>query len=658
MLRSYCFFLLFLSAVLCRANPELTSVVLRDDSLTLVKTKEERIAYLLRKTDDYFWHSTDTALAYAYESLRLAQQLKSDAPLIRSYLALGNILQYKNSKETLVYLTKAMDLAENAGLPLLQEQIYAVLTGFYIRYAQYDKAALHAQKRTALVQKYNLSVSPGYDLIAQIDARQGNTEIAVTNYQKQIDWLLQNGHEKAVSGVWSEMGNAYFHIGNYDDALECYFKGLSVAKKFNDIRGLGYLKDNIGMCYHGQKNYRQALQWQRQSIAHRRQVNDELNLIQGYLNIFETFDGLQMTDSAFHYLQAAYRSGLTFNDFRYLRYASSVLAEIYFARGNKDSAYLFMHKARIYTDSLRREEMRQALAGAGALAETERISLEKKLLEEQNRFLIWGALIISIVLLGAVVTALFIYRQHQLRRKLIYELESANHAKNKVFAIVSHDLRGPIGTLSGMLFLLNDRSITQEKFLQLSARLQNDVSQLRYAMDQLLYWASSQLQGIKAQRKIVAAAPLAQGVTELLQPIARQKSISIINNIPSDIQVQADPAHLEIIIRNLVSNAIKFTPDNGQIELSASPDNQFYRFSIKDSGVGMSPETLASLFSLGNQPQQGTASEKGIGLGLLLCKDFLTYNGGIIWVESTPGQGSTFYFKLSAAGILEAAPAG
>lgn len=231
------------------------------------------------------------------------------------------------------------------------------------------------------------------------------------------------------------------------------------------------------------------------------------------------------------------------------------------------------------------------------------------------------------------------------------ELEKLNDTKQKLFSIISHDLRSPIGQLKGSLDLVKQEFLTQEEFQKISAKLSTDVDLLHNTLNNLLRWSISQFQGIVP---VPAKTNLASAVEELVTVFFRQqielKKLTVVTN-SLDHDVWIDPDHLQLIIRNLISNAIKYSFKNGTITISASGGNNEVIITIADQGIGMSEEVKNLLFTTNSLVSNtGTSNEKGTGLGLKLCKEFIEKNNGHIRLESAEGKGSCFYVSLPKAG--------
>ncbi|BAV08002.1 Signal transduction histidine kinase [Filimonas lacunae] len=269
---------------------------------------------------------------------------------------------------------------------------------------------------------------------------------------------------------------------------------------------------------------------------------------------------------------------------------------------------------------------------------------------ENRRFinlLIWLVLLLS---------CLYTFKKQSLTylaslEKANENLKASNQAKEKLFSIVAHDMRSPLNSLSTTLELLDNAYITPEKFKQLSGLLANQTKHLNENMEVLLKWAHSQLKGIEVHPRHINLVTHIAEIVSLLKPLMEFKHISIYFSTAEPVMVFADPEHVKLVLRNLLTNAIKFSHPNGNIDIiiNKGSGKQIW-VQVKDYGMGIAPEVLPGIFSTSVLPSApGTQNEKGIGLGLQLIKEFITRNGGVILVKSKPGEGSTFSFSLPAS---------
>jgi len=229
------------------------------------------------------------------------------------------------------------------------------------------------------------------------------------------------------------------------------------------------------------------------------------------------------------------------------------------------------------------------------------------------------------------------------------ELTQANALKDKMFSVISHDLRSPVGSIKQTLDFISLGMIKpgEALFNETIKDLIKTSDEAYVLLENLLGWAKSQSNILNVVPESLELRPLANSIAGLLKLNSENKKISIQNNVPEGIMVFADMQMLQSVIRNLLSNALKFTRENGTIELNAVVKYKEVIVCIKDSGVGISEARLKKIFDQ-DRPEQtfGTNKESGSGLGLILCKDFVEKNGGKIWVESEEGKGSKFSFTV------------
>lgn len=236
------------------------------------------------------------------------------------------------------------------------------------------------------------------------------------------------------------------------------------------------------------------------------------------------------------------------------------------------------------------------------------------------------------------------------------ELVNLNATKDKFFSIISHDLRGPLGSLKTLLDLMIDDfdSFTPEETVEYLSLLSNSAKNIFSLLENLLIWSRAQQGLIELNPSLNDVHSVSADALDVLKLQANTKKIALINNIKPKTLAYFDINLLTTVIRNLTSNSIKFTPENGSITLSCvqtsdSPD--FVTISVTDTGVGMTQEILYKLFRIDvTVTNTGTSGEKGTGLGLILCKEFVEKMSGKIWVESEIGKGSTFSFTLPKMG--------
>jgi signal transduction histidine kinase len=225
------------------------------------------------------------------------------------------------------------------------------------------------------------------------------------------------------------------------------------------------------------------------------------------------------------------------------------------------------------------------------------------------------------------------------------ELKSLNATKDRLFSIIAHDLRGPLSSLKGVMQLLDNEFISKEEFKHLSKRLQENVDNVHGMLENLLLWSLSQMDGIKPNIKAFDLNFVVDETVVLFKEVFTQKHIDLTSNSTLNFQALGDEYQIRTVLRNVLNNAIKFTPENGRILIESKVEKNFINLKISDTGIGISKDDLPLFFS-NPKLQAGTAGEKGTGFGLFLCKELVEKNGGLISVDSEFGKWTTIEISL------------
>nr|WP_295866843.1 HAMP domain-containing sensor histidine kinase [uncultured Chitinophaga sp.] len=267
-----------------------------------------------------------------------------------------------------------------------------------------------------------------------------------------------------------------------------------------------------------------------------------------------------------------------------------------------------------------------------------------------------GRILVNLVIALSVVVIALIYfksvhaeyqQETEDQRKA---LDVLNRDKVKLFSIIAHDIRSPLATLEGLLLMFSNNHYSEKDMKSAAVELHLKVSQLGETLNNLLRWTAGQMKGLHTVPAMLPLAPLVSDALSTFEPNVRQKEIRLDLSIADDVQVYADVNQLMIVLRNLISNAVKFSHHGGKITIHTSEEDKNICLHVNDHGVGMDRERQSTLFSFGYKPSYGTAGERGSGIGLVLCAEFIRQNNGDITVESEPGKGTTFRLTLPRSG--------
>ena len=226
------------------------------------------------------------------------------------------------------------------------------------------------------------------------------------------------------------------------------------------------------------------------------------------------------------------------------------------------------------------------------------------------------------------------------------ELTELNSLKNRLFSVISHDLKSPMYAMRTLFQNMHKYNLPAEEIKSMVPDVVNDLNYTIGLMENLLQWSKTQMQSDAVRAQELDLSNLIDDVIKLLRLQAEAKQVQIESKVDGPIHVYADKDMINLVLRNLISNAIKFTPENGNIAIGLTQHSYFAEVYVQDTGMGISEEALQKISENNFYTTKGTASESGTGLGLMLCKEFLAKNGGQMHIESKPGKGSTFSFTL------------
>ena len=234
-------------------------------------------------------------------------------------------------------------------------------------------------------------------------------------------------------------------------------------------------------------------------------------------------------------------------------------------------------------------------------------------------------------------------------KQLNFDLQESDATKDKLFSIIAHDLKNPFAVILSLSETLSEnfKALDEDEFEEGLKKMHNSAQKVYELLANLLTWSRSQTGNIQFSPQKLKLNPLVQEIKELLKNQYELKNIKLNVEIEPNLIVLADSNMLNIVIRNLISNAIKYTNNGGTINVSGNERKEYIEFVISDNGVGIHKDIIDKLFKIEHKiSSPGTNDERGTGLGLILCKEFVEKQGGKIWLTSELGKGSTFYFTI------------
>jgi signal transduction histidine kinase len=419
-------------------------------------------------------------------------------------------------------------------------------------------------------------------------------------------------------------------------AVECLKQSWAIFRQLGMYQYEAEFKQGIGIILFKQGKYKPAIQALTASI----EVNDKFNR------------GFKIKTTSYNLLSKVYEKT---GDYQaalkhmklYIQYADSMAQkEKYDRLSNLEKRY-------------ETEKKENEIARLQAKQELTLIQLKKN--KQLKQLGITAALLLLLLVffvelkyLDKIKLNRILEGKNKVIEKSEQELRVLNASKNKFFSIIAHDLKNPLHTVLGYSYLLNNdyEKFKEEERRKFASDIYHSTNNIFRLLQNLLEWSRSQTGNLNFSPAVVEYQHVLDNSLSVLKSLADQKNIVIKTNYNPELKLFADPLMIETVLRNLVNNAIKFTPEGGNIEVSAKEADGQILVSVSDSGIGISKEDSQNLFRIDSKvKRKGTNNEDGSGLGLILCHEFVEKHNGKIWVESTPGKGSEFIFSIPAKAI-------
>jgi signal transduction histidine kinase len=665
---------------------------------------------LMSACTSVFAQTPDRAKIDSLES-KLKDSL-SDSLKVRTLVALSSAYQYVNHSKARTSAEQALKIAEDNELPgskfeaLKQLSLLASLSGDYNSALKYDNSNLVLvvdQKDSANIAEVLNFIGNDYHDLGQYDE--------AYYYFTQSHKIATSIHDSLRMDISiHNVGTVFKDLGQYDIALQHFDISRKIGEKIGDDDGLAYMLDEKAEVYLKKKDYDRAREFLTQAlkvirerdlfiIEHRVLTNfavlhselgeyeDAMMYYDSAYRLHQTHDnefGTAETDigkskvylaqgkfkEAEALLLKATESARELNATRLETDGYKLLSELAEKKGDFNSALRYYKTHKSLEDSVISQEMVQKmyqsqLKFATETKDSEIASLTRTRLEQEatlkrqeflfNILVVVAAL--SVVLLFSIyrsgqrrirINKLLMEHQAEIKKRSV-ELEQLNQVKDKFFSIISHDLRSPMNALAGILDLAEKKHLDADEFVHVTKELRIQFNHTKTLINNLLDWTLLQMDKLRIHEDRVDLYTMVEENFKLFNAL-QTKSTQMKNFIHPGTFAMGDTNMVNLVFRNLILNAIKFTEVGGIVSVAAVPKGNFIEVAISDNGVGITPDVQKILFEkTTGYSTRGTANEKGTGLGLILCKEFVERNGGTIWLESEPGKGSTFFFTLKKA---------
>lgn len=629
-----------------------------------------RVRLLTKVSEAYQFHDFAKSLAYNQEALKLAEKIKFPDYKVLAYQNAAFLFTLSGDFSSALHydnLSLELEVASKDTVGISRD--YNNIGNDYYDLGEYDDAYFYFTQsyRMASAAKNNFRMLVALHNVGRVFKELGQYDQALDHLKLAMKMSVEENDQEGIPYAYDEIGDVLLRKNDYDSAFYFLTQALQYTRKLNVNVLHPRILSKMATTYLRKGKFSSALAYYDSAYALHVKTNNrygvaEVELGRGIVLMSEgKYDGaIQKIESS---LKTAHEMNARVLEIR----CFNQLASLWEMKGDFKKSLFYYRKFKLLEDTLFSQEMQGKLLRDQIRFETEsrdsKIAALSQLQDSQRNELKKQEFVRNILVVIMALSAIIlitVYRSGQRRRKINMlllqhqddmekrseELERLNQVKDKFFSIISHDLRSPINALAGLLDLIDRGAIKPEEMHKHTQELKIRFNHTRTLLNNLLDWTLLQMDKLNLQATRINLHKIVEENIQLLNSV-QGKHIKMINEIPLDAVGFADSNTINLVIRNLMTNAIKFTMDGGEVIISAKPKGFDWVISVKDNGIGMKSEVLNILFDkTAPYTTRGTANEKGTGLGLILCKEFVEKNGGKIWVESEEGKGSMFWFTL------------
>lgn len=487
-----------------------------------------------------------------------------------------------------------------------------------------------------------------YRLLGEVNRASTNRPYAIKYLDIAESIFSEIQDEYGIASTKNRKAAVYFELG---DSLMCakYLQSSLKIARDNKFRDIEYNSLTIqgAIQYVKAFDYPAAINTLKEALTIAQELGKVEDYPTMYVNLSRLYQEIGELDSAMVYGKAALNIGEEFDIRAYVAAACGRLSLIYSTKGDFESAYGYERRFNLIHDTLNMVSRDKVVA---ELVEKYQNDKQEIALERQNAQLRY-MLIAAAILITLLVVMLVLYRNNRLHRNHLkavndkieqqnLALEENNLVKDRLLSVLSHDLRSPVAAISSALQIIRDGYMSPEDEKILIKKLSVRVDRTSELLDNLLFWIKNQLNKLDPEKETLNIKKKVKEVLDLMAPEIKLKGIQIKDHVDDDFTLTADREMIRLVLRNIMSNAVKYSSNGASIEIMAAKTQDELTITIQDSGDGMSEEVLATIFDIRKVGTKATHKESGMGIGLSLVRDFVRVNGGDIHIESEVGKGT------------------
>lgn len=634
---------------------------------------------------DYIKGRADDAIRDFDEAIAIYKRINDAPGLADCYVQYGRMYNlHANYDKALQYLNRAVPLIQKTGNEFTLADCYKNIGIVYFSEGQLSKALDYYYDGLFIAVKnhYTLQSAAFYNDIGVVLQNMEVYPNALDYYKKSLAILDKTDDLFALGTINENIGEIMLAQSDYDKAISYLNKANAIARKQNDKDGLSSVYTDLGLCFAAKNQFDKAIRYLDTSLNIGIKYKIIYNQAYAYIGFATVYNQQKQYQKAYPCAVRGQELAVKLGNLSIGANAALQLNKTYAGLGKINEAYRELNKYIAFKNGLKDNESIQKLTSYNlelSFAVKQRLQAEQQkerdLLYKQTSRAQRLTILIFLILVIAMIVITGIYYSEKRKQQKINamlanknvevlqqksdldeqagKLNELNVLKDRLISILAHDLRAPLSTLKGLFNLLQDESISHEEML---AMIPDVIKKLDYTsdfLDTLLFWINSQMENFERAVKNFSVKEIISAEADNYFEPALRKGIHLVDKTPDNLIACADPDSVRIVVRNLITNAIKFSRKDDVIQVSAKQEKNNILISIADTGVGMTVEQSKKLFRSKVNSKTGTHNESGTGMGLLFCKDLVEKCSGKIWVTSKPGEGATFCFTLPGGETVE-----
>ena len=604
----------------------------------------------------------------------------SDTAYVDTLNRLAHAFYGINADSAFFYARNAINFAEKTGYGRGESEGFRMLGNTYEMQGDYARM-LDSYYRSLKVADSigdNRLIAKANSNIALFYKQEGEYEEAQKIMEKVSESFKKSGDSAESSLVLADLSDLAYRRRQYSLALRLGEQALEAAGRMKDEPAVATYNNAIGKILAAQGDYPGALSHYQRSLAFYRESDEKLGLTSTTNLLAQVYLSQKDYPQALRYAEQSLGLSRRLHRKQEIHEAAKVLADIYEAKGDDRRALAYYKLYKDYSDSLFNDQSRKQVVAMAARYDFEKKEsnlredaakkealYQRRLRKDSQQISITVGVIVFLSLLAFILlrSRMVNRRNNQVLREKNEKIEEQkealehqavqlllnNQQKDKLFSIVAHDLRGPLNSLKGLLDFLKEKQLSEQEISGMLAELSRNVDSSSELVGNLLFWASSQLDGIVVKPVVMPLGPLVHDTLALFAHQAKEKKVELREAMDSAPEAYADKDMVQVVIRNLVSNAIKFCRPGDCVTIYSNRVGDEIEIRVADNGIGMKEDALERIRRRESFTSYGTAKEKGTGLGMLLCQEFTAANNGRFRVESEWGKGTCCYFTIPVA---------